>query len=247
MSKIRIISGLVAIAVVFGCGGANTNSLQAPDPVVAFINASPDGDALDAFLNNIQLGNNVPYLSSSPRSGAVTTFRSVEPGDYDVRIEPDGAPENGDVTTQNLTRDTSTLTTAMGLVDPAGELNKRLQTFSFQVDRSKPNGEKARLVIVHALIASPGFDTPAIDFRNPDDNPLTNVQNIEFGGNNTALIDSGNQTFVARISGTEFEITPQATFNFGAGKIYAAIVCGIEDEVGPRSPRIVFMELQPKQ
>lgn len=246
MGKIRIISGLVAIAVVFGCGGSNTNPLQAPDPLAAFINASPDGTALDAFLNEIQLANNVAYLSSSPRSGAVTTFRSVEPGEYDVRVEPDGAPENGDVAVQNLNRDTSSLVVAAGLVDPMGDFNKRLQSFTFQVDRSKPNGEKARLIIFHGWIASAGFDTPAIDFRNPEDNPLTNVQNIEFGGNNTALIDSGNQTFVARINGSEFEITPHATFNFGAGKIYAAVVCGIEDETGAKSPRIVFQELQPK-
>lgn len=250
MGKVRVVAILTALAVVLGCGGSSGLNSQPPNPVVAFINASPDSPALDAFLNNIQLANNIPYLSSAPRSGAVTTFASFEVGEYDVRVEPDGVPENGaDPIVFQFNRDSNSMVVAFGLENDGGEFEKKLQTTTFSVDRTKPNGDKARLIIVNGLVGSPGFESPTIDFRNPGDNSIVNVPNIAYGGNNNTLIDSGAQTFVARLTGTEGDegnITPDTTFTFGAGKFYAAIISGVEGEAGALSPRITFLEIQTK-
>lgn len=246
MGTLRLASMLVALAVIFGCGGSSVGTNQPPDPAVAFINTSPDSAALDAFLNSFQLADNVPYLGSAPRSGAVTTFAVVEPNDYDVIVEPDGDPANGDTQTAVLNRDTSYLIFAFGLQNAGAEFEKRLQSATSNFDRSRPNGDKARLIVFHAYNSAPGFETPAIDFRNPGDNPQLNLSNIGYGNGTVALIDSGAQTFVARRNGSEFELTPQVTFTFGAGKIYAAVVSGVEDAVGGSEPKITFLEIQTK-
>lgn len=249
MGTLRIVAIAVALAVVFGCGGGGTGTVRPPDPAVAFINASPDSPALDALLNNFQLANNVAYLSSSPRSGAVTTFATIEPNDYDINVFPDGDPANGSLTTAVMNRDTSILTVAVGLTDPLADFEKRLQAATFTFDRQRPNGDKARLIIVNGFIGSPGFDSPAVDFRNPGDNALVNVANLAFGASGSALIDSGSQSFVARLTGTDSDagnVTPAATLDFVAGKIYAAIISGVEGEAGAMSPRITFLEIQPK-
>ena len=78
---------------------------------------------------------------------------------------------------------------------------------------------------------------------------MVNVANLSFGGSGSALIDSGSQTFVARLTGTDSDagnVTPGATLDFVAGKIYAAIISGVEGEAGAMSPRITFLEIQPK-
>lgn len=249
MGTLRKVAIGVAFAVVIGCGGSNTGTTLAPDPAVAFINGSPDGASLDALLNSFQLANNVGYLSSAPRSGAVTTFATLEPNDYDVNVFPDGAPENGSISSFVMNRDASILVAAVGLVNYGAEFDKRLQTLIFNFDRSKPNGDKARVFIINGFIGAPGWESPSVDFRNPGDNPLTNVTGLTFANTNNVLIDSGNQTFVARLTGTDSDdgnVTPPVTFNFAAGKIYAAVISGIEGEAGANAPKITFIELQHK-
>lgn len=228
-----------------GCGGSTNNPGLAPDPFIGFINASANSTALDAMVNDAQVGNNVPYLGVSPVSGGVLTFTSVEPGEYDLSIQENANPETQAIEVGNLARDKSYVLFACGLVVPPGtELDKRLRPVLFEFDRARPNGDKARLVIVHAYNRAEGFETPAIDFRNPGDNPTVNETNLGFATARQILIDAGPQTFVARGTGTEFEVTPQETFTFVGGKIYAAIVSGTEGAT--RAPKITFVEIQTK-
>lgn len=238
----------VALAVIFGCGGGGSNDVQlAPDPYVGFLNASPNSSALDVMVNEFQLGNNVAYLGASPNAAGVLTFQSYEPGDYDLSVQENADPETQAVEIGSLARDKSYVLVACGLVvPPSDEFDKRLRPLLFEFDRTKPNGDKARIVIVHSYNRAVGLETPAIDFKNPGDNPTINETNIAFASAKQILVDAGVQTFVARRNGAEFDVTPEATFTFVGGKIYAAIVSGTEGAAGVRAPKITFVEIQTK-
>ena len=231
---------MLALAGVLltGCGGGGANVASIPDPVVRFINAAPGSTALDFRLNESVVGNNVPY------KGSTQTFATFESGDYDVSVQEDANPETQAIETLLLLRETNQLVVATGLVTPPNEeLEKRLRLTDIQFDRRAPNGDRARLIVVHGYVRAAGLDTPNIDFQEPGDNPRFVVRNINFGNAQQLELDAGSQTLVARRSGSEGEVTPRVTFNFGAGKIYAAIVSGIEDSAAT-PPQITFIELQ---
>lgn len=237
----------VALLVILGCGGGGNNTTIAPDPLVGFINASTNSVGLDAFLDDIQIGTNVPLYNASPQTAGVLNFVSIEPADHDCSVQEATNPDTQAIEVIPLARDKSYLFVASGLVTPPNtEFDKRMRPVVAEFDRTKPNGDKARLIIVNAYNRDPGFETPNIDFRGPGDNPLFNETDIAPHGTRATLIDAGTQTFVARRNGTEFEITPEVTFDFGGGKIYAAIVGGVESGTGASAPTIKFIEIQSK-
>lgn len=241
MKKTIIGCGLFVALVLSGCAGQGSTATQIPDPFLRFVNASPNSTALDFMANDLSIANDVAYLGSSPN------FTSLEAGEYDVSVEESGNPETQAIETFSVANDQSAVSVAIGLVTPPNdELEKRLRISTFLVNRDRPNGDKARLVVIHAYNALLGNFTPAIDFRNPGDNPQVNLAGLEFGAQQETLLDAGSQTFVARRNGTEGEITAQKTFTFGGGKIYLGIVSGIEDSTGAAIPQITFIELLPR-
>ncbi len=245
MKRIALFGALV---MVFGCGGGGNNTPDvAPDPVVGFINASANSLALDVLLNETQLSNNVAFLGASPSSGAVLTFNSFEPGDYDLAIQESATPETQAIEVGTIALDKSYVIFAAGLVmPPSDEFDKRMRPVLFEFDRTKPNGNKARLLVLHSYNRAVGLETPALDFKSPGDNPTINETNIGFATARQVLIDAGTQKFVARRNGAEFDVTPEATFTFVGGKIYAAIIGGTEGVAGARGPKITFIEVQTK-
>lgn len=238
----RVGYGLFLLCAVFvgsSCGGSQSGVVTLPDPVIRFINASPNSTALDMSVNDTQIANNVPYLGSS------ATFASVLQADYDVSVQEDGNPETQAIEVAQLNRNQDYVAVATGLVTPPNtEFDKRLRCTPAPFNRTRPNGDKARLLVFNAYNRSFGNDTPTIDFQNPGDTPQFQIQDIPFGEGRELIVDATALTFVARRNGTEFEITPQNTFTFGGGKIYAAIVSGIEDETGAQAPKITYIELQ---
>lgn len=233
----RIALGL-AIAVIIGCGGGSGGgSTSLPDPLVKAINASSDSTALDVVLNETVIANNLGYLQ------AVAGYSTVAPGDYDVLSMEDGVPETQTAEAFVFSSDRSYLVVASGLASVANpDLEKRLRTTIIQVDRNAPNGNKARLVIFHAYNRAVGLQTPNLDFQNPGNTPQFAVKDIGFAGGSIRDIDSGMQTFVARRSETEFEVTPQVTFDFLPGKIYIAIIAGQEDDLN-HPPAISIIQI----
>lgn len=230
---------LFTLIAVSGCGGAQSGVVVLPDPVIRFINASPNSTALDFAVNDTQIGNNVPYLGSSP------TFVSVEQGDYDLMVQEDADPETQALEVSQLNRNQDYISVAIGLVTPPnGEFDKRLRATAAPFNRIRPNGDKARLLVFNAYNRSLGNENPSIDFQNPGDTPTFVINDIPFGEGRELIVDATTQVFVARRNGTEFELTPQNTFTFQGGKIYAAIVSGIEDAAGAQAPKITYVELQ---
>jgi hypothetical protein len=230
---------LFAVWVMGGCAGSTTGSVTTPNPVVRFINASPNSVGLDLILNDTTIGSNVPYMGSS------ATFASVEQGDYDVTVQENADPSTAAIETHQLNRDQDFLAVAVGLVTPPNtDLDKRLRCTPFSFNRARPNGDKARLIVIHAYNRSVGNTTTNIDFQNPGDTPRFKVSDIPFGEGRELVVDAGTDTFVARRGNSELELTPQTTFTFVGGKIYAAVVSGVEDEAGSQAPQIKFIELQ---
>ncbi|MEQ1822652.1 MAG: hypothetical protein ABL949_09085 [Fimbriimonadaceae bacterium] len=231
---------MVLCGVVLACGGGGSNNTTTPNPVVRFINGSPNSVALSALANDVAIGTSVPYLGSAPN------FVTVEAGDYDFLVQEDGAPETQAVEFKSLNRDQDLLAVAVGLVTPPNtELEKRMICTPFTFNRIKPNGDKSKLIVVNGLNRGLGDFNVSIDFQNPGDTPRFRLANIAFAGAGQELIvDAGSDTFVARRTGSELEVTPQKTFTFEGGKIYLALVSGVEGQTGAQAPKITYIELQ---
>ena len=228
-----LVGAIVALFLV-GCGGSGSSSL--PKPMVRVINASPDSTALDFLVDDETLGSAIIPLGSSP------DFAAVDSGDRDVVILENGTTIQLVAEVQNFEDDRNYLIVALGLKLFGTEDLKRLRALTLQVDRTIPNGNKARLYVVHAYNRKVGFLTPNIDFQTPGDNPLFQIPNMAFGTQTSILVDSGAVTYEARRAGTT-SVLASATTTLGAGKIYAVIVGGIEDEAPPKNPTITFIEV----
>lgn len=228
--------GLGAVLFAAGCGGTGTSSVLPPDPELMFFNVSPDSTPISFFLDDLEVKTGQTYLQSP------SPFLAVTPGDQDMSIAPSAG---GDTTWGEavfLERDKSYLIVAFGLENFGGEPLKRQRIAILQTSRTSPNNS-ARLIVLHAYNRSTGFATPTIDFQNPGDNPEYKQEAITFGNRAEIVVASGTYTFVARRTNTENEITPQVTQNFEGGKIYLAVVSGIEDAVGAQAPKITFFEV----
>ncbi len=244
MTKHAILGFLGALAL-FGCGGGGNGGGSSSDskPRVAYVNASSDAGGLDFLLNRATEASALPY-------GTATDFATVSAKDYDVSIRPNGSSET--IWSEAHTFDAGAnavdnVVIALGLrtppsdttqTPPVVENDKRLVLSFATVDRNLPVGNRARLLIVHALVRKAGFGTPAIDFRNPGNTPAVEVTGIGFGGTIVKDVDSGSQTFEARQSGTEQDFVNSKTFTLTAGGVYVALVSGVEGGTGSAAPDI---------
>ena len=237
---VRLILALLLVPVFAstGCGGGGDSS-RLPNPTVRFINGSPDSAALNFFIDDEVKGLAVPYLGSSPG------FSSFSSGERDVRLIENGAVEELSSEAFTFGLDRHYVSVAAGLVNYGTENLKRVRSLTFEVDRTLPNGNKARIYVVHAYHRTAGLETPAIDFQSPGDNPLFRLQDIAFAGQKSMIVDSGTQTFEVRRAGTE-NVLVSASTALNAGGIYVALVSGIEDAPGAQAPSLTFLELQPE-
>ncbi len=235
-AKRNFLLGLVLFAaflMLSGCGGGGASSI--PDPRVRFVNASPDATSLDLMIDDDLKASQIGFLTQSP----VTT---VKAGHHYLVLNEDGNAFQIDSQVFTFVGDTDNIVLAFGLENFGTENIKRLRLFPFKVNLTAPNGNKSRLIIVHTFMRAPGFETPAIDFQNPGNNPQFSAKNINFGAVTTIDVDSGAQSFEARRTGTE-NVYASATTTLAPGKVYLAIVGGVEGGGGNSLPQITFMPL----
>lgn len=246
---------VLASLVIGGCGGGSSSSL--PDPTVRFVNVSPDTTSLDFALNDNPTAAGVAYLGSSPDFSSVDFISPVD-GGYDITITQAGGSLELDrvvVSPPFLNRDTDNLVFSIGLANPNGELLKRAQILIWQVNRTAPTGNKARLYPLNALQRPAGFENDVVTLQTIDpgnpasiDNPQFSRPDIPYGQGNTPApleIDSGVQTFIGRRgeTGAALEIA-RTQFTFADGGIYLAIISGIEGSANSAlQPKVTFIQL----
>lgn len=233
----RLMLGVLGVLALAGCGGGGGGggSSSSTKARIAFVNASPDAGNVDFLLDGDEKANAVAY-------NGLTAFSDYSPSAYDVSTRTDGDTEILWSEQNDFNADQDSLVAAVGLKNPGTELEKRLVLSFGTVDRTAPNGNKARLVIVHGFVRKVGFDTPSIDFRNPGNTPVVNSTNIAFGEMRSLDVDSGSQTFQIRQNGTE-QVFIEKTLNLAPGKIYLALISGQEDAAAPAAPDLQLVEI----
>ncbi len=227
-----LVSALLLVCA--GCPGGTGSSL--PNPTVMFFNASADSPDIDFYLDKDLAAAALGFLANS-------TFTAIEPAERDVSANEAGTTNQYDVIFYDFTRNSHNLMATIGLVNYGSELQKRIRLISHTVDRRRPNGTKARLVIIHAFNRAPGFQTPSIDFQTPGQNPIYAARDIGYGEATPLLIDSGTFTFEARRFNTEHVFVTLNNFTFQSEKIYLVFVVGVEDAAGPQAPQIFVLEI----
>lgn len=251
----KIILGILGACLVAatsflatGCGGSNFSGSEAlPDPKIMFMNASMDSGPVDYFLNEDLKSAGLGYLTSSNDFVTVPFIEDFD-GAYDVSVLQSGATVPVDSINQVLERDKAYLVYSCGLLSFEPNVEKRMREAIIEVDRTKPVGNKARLIILHAFCRSAGNDTPVINLQTPGDNPLFKATGIAFGETSVLSVDSGKWTYEARrgdTSGTTIYAEKEVTLQ--SGGLYFVIVSGLEDAADPSlRPRIDFIQLTTK-
>ncbi len=236
--KLRLVLALLLVALVVGCGGGGGGRSAANDPFIRFVNASPDSTSIQAEYDFQTFGPALPYLSASPG------FTIFEPKDSDLSIREAASPEALDTISFVPERTSSYIMLTLGLRDFGDEFAKRIRPRPFEIDRSLPNGSKARVIFVNCFCEESGFSNPNVDFQDGD-RPRFKFSDVGFANISTQLLDVGTYAFQARRAGSEL-VYASADLTFEAGKIYLALFTGIRNAAGDRQPKIVTYELPVK-
>src|SRR5579862_5831437 len=239
-------AGMMLVASLAGCGGGGGGS-SLPDPIVRFVNASPDSNPLDFFINTDKKAAALAYVNTSPE---VMTKK----GDHDISAQDSTNQIVQDDIAFTFAQDNKYIAMTAGLENFGAENLKRLRLIAFQFDKNPPNGSQARLLIMHCYMRAPGFDTPSIDFQGgavgsyDPNNPQFASTNIGFAAAQPAVlsVDSGIPLiFQARRASTENVLASDASTTFDQGGIYLAIVSGVENAVGVEAPQVKYIKLNP--
>jgi hypothetical protein len=237
------LAAIVSAALVGCAGGGGGGNL--PDPIVRYVNASPDSNPLDFHFDTDIEAPAIAYLGDSGE-------KSVDNGDHDTAIWDSVTQEEIDAIAFTYAKDKKYVAVALGLEFYGTELEKRLRVQAFEFNKNPPNGTKARLLILHGYLRETGFSTPAIDFQggnvatyNPN-NPQFKVTDIQFANSSpTELeVDAGVPLiFQARRAGTENVYASDPNFTFDSGGIYLVLVVGIENGAGAQAPQIKYIKI----
>lgn len=236
------LAALGLLLLIAGCGGGGAGSGGA-DPTIFAINAVCDSNQVDFLIDDDVFASARAYMEHS------ANFQTTASGDRDIRMIETGTSNEFWAEVAPLKKNEHYAVVGVGLINyPPGEDEKRAQIAPVNVDRIAPNGGKARVYVVHGFSRQSPFDTPNIDFQTPGDNPKFKIQDIPFAKNKNFVVDADGvtpETYEARRAGTE-TILAQATVVLQGGKIYAAVVGGVENGTGQQTPRIEFIELPKK-
>ena len=257
----------IAAVMLAGCGGKSGGSAALKDPQMLFINAVPDSNGLDFFMNEDKRGDNVKFPEST-KNFIFVPFVGSEDDAYDVIVGDPVTKYQYDGEVRIFDQGTSTIVVAFGLKDfEQGDEAKRVfLTFLTPDSRTPPLGNRCRLLVFHGYNRSAGFENPPIDFQNVGDNPLYKAENLLYGRVQALDVDSGeyiedlanpanSNYFVAKRNDAEGEIVEALdTFrdaqgnvkrgvNLLPGKIYFVLITGVEGRTGVQRPRMVFLDI----
>lgn len=244
MRQLGIVGLLVAAAVMLvGCGG-NSGGSTLSDPLVQFRNASTDAGNLQLRIDDTTrasggyLGGPAEYIRLSPTN---------DPDGYDFSIHDAGTGADLVRIAQPLAQDSNTFFIVHGLrTVAAGDDAKRLRLSQFSVNRQRPNGNRARLIVFHGFERSAGLATPSLVFKAPGDNTPFQTGAIESGSTQSIDVDSGTSVWeVKRSDGDVIYVSQSATLV--AGGIYVVLISGLEGApTFANQPRLTFISIPPQ-
>lgn len=234
-----------ALAVLTaGCGGGGGGLIRA-SPTLFLVNASPDSAALDFLLNEDVRGLDFQYLETALDFEQIL-FISDADGAYDLVTRDNLTGEEYDAENRVFDLETDSAVIALGLKGFAvGEELKRLRTIVVDIDRTAPNGNKARLYVVHAFVRETGFSTPLIVFQNAGDNPQFETGGIAFASSASLTVDSGTMDWVAKREDADSPVIyAQKTETLDPAGLYLVLVSGVEnDPDSTKQPKLTFVKL----
>lgn len=237
--------GLATLTLLLlGCGGGGGTS--STDPRIYFINGSIDSGTLHFLMDDESAFANAGYLDNSTDFDAFE-FKGQDVDGWDVSVQDQTTAFAYDRIANVFPIDSDNIVIAHGLLNfPNGEEEKRLQLSVVNVNRTAPNGNKARLIVFHGLHRSPGNFTPSMVLKTPGQTAQFFTSDIAPGGNAVLNIDSGPQTLEAKRADTT-GIFASKTINLDAGGVYLVIIGGIEGDPDiSRQPDIEFIKLPAK-
>ena len=247
LASIRPVPALALAALGFllcGCGGGGGTG-SGKDPNVYFVNASADAGDSDFLTNDVVREAALPYTSGSA-DFITLAFVSDGSGGYEVMARQTSSGDVLDVENRPFFKDTDTVLVGVGLKTVAlGEELKRYRFVDIDVDRTAPNGNKARLYIVHGFTRETGQATPQIIFQNAGDNPQFATSGIDFGSFAQLLVDSGTMEWWAkREDSTSAVVYASATVTLDPASVYVVLVSGIENDPDPaKQPALTFIKI----
>jgi hypothetical protein len=231
---------IASIALLAGCGGGGGST--AANPELFFINASTDSGAVDFRFDDVARITGLNYTGSSTAFSEIE-FKGEDVEGWDVSLHLGTGDE---IERQAIVfgQASDNVVLAHGIRNfAAGDILKKLRFSTFTVDRKRPNGNKAKLIVVHAFELAAGNNTPAVVFKTPGDNALFTTGSIEPGRTNVITTDSGSLTFEARRANTQ-GIYDTVTQNLAPGAVYIVLISGVEnDPVLANQIKIRFIEI----
>lgn len=212
---------------MIGCGGGGGGT-DTPKPEIFVVNACTDGGALQMRMDDNPFLSSLNYLTRSTDFFAID-FRGPDIDGWDVSVHDNGTGDELTRIAKVFNNDTDNIVLFHGLRNFGTEFDKRLRTTTFTVNRKVLNGNRARLIVVHAMERSTGLATPSIRFKNPGDNPLFATNDIAPGGTGIIEVDSGTQTWDVQRSGTQ-GVFFSNSLTLDPGKVYLVLVSGVEND-----------------
>lgn len=245
LAFVLAIAACTLTALLSGCGGGGGNGSGLPDPLIRFVNSSPDSNPLDFFINADNKGPGVVFPTA-------TAEVSTKKGDKDISVEDSTNQIEQDAIGVTFNNDAKYIAMTVGLENFGSETAKRLRLTAFQYDKNAPNGSTARLLIMHAYMRDVGFDTPNLDFQGGNvlsydpNNPQFKVSDIPFANAQPSVLEVDSDTaliFQARRATTENVVASDASHTFDAGGIYLVLITGVENGVGVEAPQVKYIKL----
>lgn len=139
-------------------------------------------------------------------------------------------------------RDISVHLFGVGMDNP-GPLQPQGRLVPVNVNRRTPQGNNARLVVVHGFVRAAGTQTPNIDFfRSGQIGAL--ISDLEFGNAETITLAEGTYDFEVRIAGlmSGTLMTTPSPVTIEARKVYIVMLRGLEGGAGALAPQIYIFE-----
>lgn len=231
---------LASLLLLNGCGGGGSSTSK--KPVILFLNASTDSGAVDFRLDDDPEATNLAYAVSNGQFSEID-FKGPEVDGWDVSLHLNSNGTEVERQAIVFNQETDNIVIAHGIRNFGTDQLKRLRFNTFTVDRTIPNGNKAKLIVFHGFELAPGFDTPSVTFKTPGENAQFSTPDIQPGTSSVITTDSGTLTFEARRTGTNGIYTTK-TQNLKAGGVYLVLISGVEnDPITANQIQIKFIEL----